>query len=436
MNYKTNKTIPQRVATPTDRRSAAGGGAAASLVTVTKSASPFGNSAFEIVSNDGEIHSFNRDDDGTLKVIKTPEAARALRWSLKSIVNKILTQSRTAKCQVFRAPIPNGLRNIEIRKTVEHNKAFYTGLYACGNVWACPVCATKVSERRRAELVTAISIAKAKGWQINFITLTIPHGISDDLKVMKDLQQKALRKISSGKNSVKNLLEKQGVEVHGYIRAYEVTHGLNGFHPHFHIIYFTSEIEHRYIERIYTKKWQQACSSVGLPTPSDEHGFHIQDGSFAAEYAVKWGIVDEMLKANTKITKRKGVSPFGLLKAVLDGDNEDYPADYARKLFAVYVESMKGARQLYWSNGLRLKLGLAQEMRDQEIAQAETEESSRYLATILPEQWKIIHKKRISPVRILEIAESLPVGLDEHLIFGIIVSMCDRTPKKKKDKSP
>ena len=262
-----------------------------------------------------------------------------MRWALKSVVNKILPQTRYFKCHVFRAPTQGGLREIELHKTTEHNKAYLKGLYCCGSVWACPLCATKVSERRRAELVLAIQLAKLKGWQINFITLTVPHGISDDLVSIKESQLKALRKVSSGKNSVKTLLKNNGVTLYGYIRAYEITHGLNGFHPHFHFVYFTSKAEHSVIENIFAPRWQNACVKSGLPRPSDEHGFHIQDGSHAADYAAKWGIVDEMLKANTKITKRKGTTPFGLLKAYLDGDNVDYPKDHAKSLFSCLFKS-------------------------------------------------------------------------------------------------
>ncbi|MBM7457299.1 plasmid rolling circle replication initiator protein Rep, partial [Oceanisphaera litoralis] len=49
-------------------------------------------------------------------------------------------------------------------------------------------------------------------------------------------------------------------EIHGYIRALEVTHGENGFHPHFHIIMFTSkDLGSSVLEHVYGQSWQRAC---------------------------------------------------------------------------------------------------------------------------------------------------------------------------------
>lgn len=63
---------------------------------------------------------------------------------------------------VLRAPIPGyGLADIDLCKGHTHGKAFYQGLMACGGVWTCPVCAAKVSERRRQELKEAIRAADA-----------------------------------------------------------------------------------------------------------------------------------------------------------------------------------------------------------------------------------------------------------------------------------
>lgn len=105
--------------------------------------------------------------------------------------------------------------------------------------------------------------------------------------------------------------------------------------------------------------WQRACRLAGLSIPDDEHGVTVQDGRFAAEYASKWGIEDEMTKA-TPSKPALGITPWGMLRAVLDGDDPEYPAERAAALFQVYAAAFAGRRQLYWSNGLRAKLALAE----------------------------------------------------------------------------
>lgn len=419
-------------ATGTDSRAAAVVGDPP-LGIVTKTSSPFPTGPnlvhFPVVET-GEILFFNQQNNGSLTLAKLPAQARAERWALKSVVNKIMPESRTSKCMVLRAPIPGvGLSPIQVHKTSEHGKAFYTGLLSCGSVWNCPVCAAKVSERRRQELKQAMSAAKRLGWQAHFVTLTVPHGIGDDLSQIRALQQKALQRLSSGKNAIKSQLESRGISQHGYVRAYEITHGQNGFHPHFHIILFTSAASSDLIHSLYAPAWRKACVSVGLPEPSLKHGCTVQDGSYASEYASKWGIEDEMTKANQKQSKRKGVSPWGLLRAALDGDNSDYPPDRAISLFRVYSGCMTGARQLYWSNGLRAKLALSTEMTDEQLAEKITDETSRHIASITMEQWRPILKNK-AEANILAAIESLPEGADKLIGQQIINGYLEREQAK------
>lgn len=343
------------------------------------------------------------------RLVASPEQARANRWALKSVVNKILPQSRTSACMRLRAPVQGGtLADIEILKGGVHKKAFYQGLYTCGRVWHCPVCAAKISERRRLELKDALAAAQLQGMRTHFVTLTIPHGIGDDIKELNDKLSVALGKLSSGRASIKNQLREMypQFEQHGYIRALEVTHGRNGFHPHYHIIVFTSEgLSNEMLHGIYYRAWQRACFLAELPEPSMQHGVTVQDGSKAADYASKWGLEDEMTKSHMKQTRQKGATPWGLLRAVLDGDDTEYPPERASGLFRVYAEAFAGRRQLYWSNGLRKLLELSREMTDEELANAPEDERSVLLATLTTEQWKAIRRFK-QEAHILTVAEA------------------------------
>lgn len=409
----------------------------ASLGIVTKTASPYQKPVMEFAASTGEIILCEQQKDLSLKVVKRPEIARAERWALKSVVNELFKvptgekQHRTTKCMIMQQPIPGvGLAPIQVHKSTEHGKAFYTGLMTCGSIWNCPVCAAKISERRRQELKQAMDSAVRLGWQAHFVTLTIRHGIGDDLKRTKQLQQQALRRLNSGKNSIKSHLLRNGIEQHGYIRAYEITHGnKNGFHPHFHIILFTSGASSDQLHSLFAPAWQKACVSVGLSEPTLERGCTVKDGTFAAEYVSKWGIEDEMTKANQKKSKLKGITPWGLLRAVLDNDDPEYSPGKAASLFRVYSKCMHGARQLYWSNGLRQKLALAVEMTDEQLAEQITDEPSRQLASISFQQWKAIREAK-AEAHILTAAEALPDGSDQ-ILTKIINGYLKRMPKKK-----
>lgn len=392
-----------------------------SLGIVTKTTSPLtatGVSPSEIIdTSTGEV--FNIPDykiqflDGVAvpSDAEQKQFARASRWGLKSVVNKLLPDIRTSKCMVLRAPVVGGgLSDINVCRGAETKKAFYHGLMTCGSIWTCPVCAAKISERRRQELKSALQVAEQKDLKAHFVTLTFPHGISDDLNDILSKMSQAFKRLSAGKYSVKNSLARisPDLSIEGFIRAIEVTHGKNGFHPHIHMIVFSnSDTRSSILQYVYSHSWTRACRLAGLPEPSLEHGCTVQDGSQAAEYVSKWGMEDEMTKANSKKGKTKGLSPWGLLSAALDGDNPDYPVKKAGDLFRVYARAFKGRRQLYWSNGLRNRLELAKEVTDEELADAPEEERASVLATLSTEQWKKIRAKKAEST-LLNVAESRP----------------------------
>lgn len=348
------------------------------------------------------------------RLVVTPQQARANRWALKSVVNKLLPESRTAACMRLRAPIQGQtLGDIQIMKGI-HKKAFYQGLMVCARVWHCPVCAAKISERRRLELKDALAAAEQQLMRIHFVTLTIPHGIGDDIKELNGKLSVALGKLSSGRASIKNQMREMcpQFEQYGYIRAFEVTHGRNGFHPHYHIIVFTSAgMDSGMVQTIYSRAWKRACFLAELPEPSAEHGVTVQDGRKAAQYASKWGLEDEMTKAHMKQTRRKGATPWGLLRAVLDGDDPEYPPERAASLFRVYAEAFAGRRQLYWSNGLRKLLQISKELTDEELAGKAEDERAVPLATLTTIQWRAIRRLK-QEAHILTVAEVDPHILD------------------------
>ena len=325
---------------------------------------------------------------------RSTQSARAERWALKSVVNRLLSGDRVSKCMVLRAPIPGrGLSQIEVHKGQTHGKAFYHGLMACGSVWTCPVCAAKIAERRRVELKQAVKNAMDQGLGVHFVTLTVPHGIGDDLHDTLSRLSVALKSMSAD-GTFRRRKKQCEVEIVGFVRAQEVTYGQNGWHPHYHLIVFTKETcGSSVIQYLYSGAWQRACVKAGLPEPHPEHGCTVQDGRFAALYVSKWGIEDEMTKANAKRGKRHGLSPWGLLRAVLDGNAPEIAPEPAAALFRLYAHAFKGRRQLHWSVGLRAKLLPDQvELSDQQIVERPDDERAVLLAELSADDWKAIRR--------------------------------------------
>jgi hypothetical protein len=325
---------------------------------------------------------------------------------------------------VLRAPIPNqGLAEIEVHKGQTHGKAFYHGLMACGSVWTCPICAAKIAERRRVELKKAMDAAKAKGWGVHFVTLTVPHGMGDDLNDTLSRLSDSLGRLSRDQ-TFRRAKKATGLEVYGYIRAQEVTYGQNGWHPHYHLVVFTQgNMGSSIVQYAYSKSWRSACVASGLPEPHPVHGCTVQDGSYADKYVSKWGIEDEMTKAHTKKAKRHGLTPWGLLRAVLDGNAPEIAPEPAAKLFQLYAKAFKGRRQLHWSVGLRAKLLPDQvDMTDQEIVERPEDERAILLAGLSTAQWAAIRKAH-AQATVLEAAEA---GADRLAFVIEVITQANR----------
>ena len=321
-------------------------------------------------------------------------AARAERFALQSVVREILPTSRTAKCLRLRSANPNSKADgVAVWKSKDHGTTHYSGLQTCGSVWTCPVCAAKISERRRAEVLAAMTAHKAAGGCVNLLTLTAPHQRSDDLAELLDKQAAAVGSFWKDM-TVRRILADMGTL--GQIRAWEVTNGRksahnNGWHPHFHVLLFSgSGVDLARFDAAQMKdwavrlylRWAAKCKAAGLGEPSFKHGLKLDDGSKAAAYAAKWGLEDEITRGHTKKGKEGGETPFDLLRAFL-ADKTD---KQAAALFQVYAGAFKGKRQLHWSAGLKARYAI-EEASDDEVCQR-IEERAELLGLLTVNQWR------------------------------------------------
>lgn len=123
-------------------------------------------------------------------------------------------------------------------KGQQHGGAFYRGLATCGSVWACPVCAAKVQERRREEIAEGFKWAYDEGLQPVMVTLTFPHQAWQKLGDLVLQQREALKMLRKGRGWDKFMRQ---LGYRGLIRALEITRGNAGWHPHTHEIWFVSQ---------------------------------------------------------------------------------------------------------------------------------------------------------------------------------------------------
>lgn len=325
---------------------------------------------------------------------------RAERYRLLSAARTILVAAgrragidyphnfhRTAKCKF----IQRGSDDVSVYIAPAHGAAFYTNLVTCGSVWACPICAAKVQERRREEISQAVDWCYKSGYQAIMVTLTFPHQNCHKLRDLIEQQAKALQRLRSGQPWERF---KSSANFQGMIRALELTHGSSGWHPHTHELWFVKkDADAEDMKKEITKRWESACIRAGLLSLDKaaafrEYAVNVKGNCSNSDYLAKqddsknWGVDREIAKASTKAGKEKGLHPFGLLARAADGDRR------SGRLFLIYSIAMKGRRQLVWSVGLKERIGL-RDISDEIVAEESTEVAN-LLGMLSSEDWRLV----------------------------------------------
>lgn len=315
---------------------------------------------------------------------------RLLRYQMQAAAKHVLPNHRVGIC--LRHQIEK-YGTVDIWKHRHTQKVFYGGLMVCGSVWVCPVCAAKISERRRAELRQAFDIHRSMGGFCTMMTLTFSHQKSDKLAENLNALADAMKKFREGKAYAGISKE---IGLNGTIRAFEITYGQNGWHPHIHLLMMHQlEIEPwelQVIEARYYRLWEAACRKVGLKV-SKEHGLRLDDAAKAEEYVgkwgdimrSKWGVDREMTKANSKRGRAGSMTPFDFLRVIVEDGDLEYESKYKE-----YSEAVKGKRQLIWSKGLKEKYEI-EEQTDEEVAAAK-EEPADLLGGLSWQDWRYVVK--------------------------------------------
>lgn len=382
----------------------------------------------------GELIEIRDSKQGKSKRLVDPDQLRAERFTLQGVVAKLMPNSRTSKCL---RSVQSAASGVQVHKSDEFCTCHYSGLQTCGSVWSCPVCAAKVAERRRSfELAPAIEAHTTAGGSVLLITYTVPHGREDDLKDMLKRLSATVATMKGHRNykALRKILRQVGT-----VRALEVTHGANGWHPHIHELWLIdgeTTLSHDDIKADLFTCWRRAAMANDFDEPSEKWGVDVQDGDFAAAYVAKWGheptqplwTVDaELSKQVVKKAGRGGRSPFQLLADCAAGDVQ------AGRLFVEYSEAFRGARQLVWSRGLKERFGIG-EISDEEIS-AIQEATAEPVASIPPKVWRKITRLELKQPYLQPRATILSLAsrdwqLAKQFIIALVGYFDDSLPEK------
>jgi len=366
------------------------------------------------------------DEEAAQKVIPGPWKLK--RHHLRRAAGATVG-GRVSKCGVATLGGP-----VDIRKAEGHHH--FHGLETCGSVWTCPVCAVRITEGRRSDIKTVIAGHLAtEGKRAYMATFTIPHHTFQRLRELLDVVRGSWKRVKQGKAWVD---QRDAYAWEGDIRALEVTHGGNGWHPHLHVVgLFGKGVSDDDIRAFF--EWLFSRWTDAVEKTADKMGFslagkcsraafdfvEIRDEAGVSEYVSKWGAAEELTKAHTKSAK-KGRTPWQILADIAEHDREEDKA-----LFREYAAAFFRARQLTWSKGLRARFIQEPEKTDEELAAepglTPEELEEQRVVTIDKRVWKQVTKRGLTG-ELLQAAdvEGLPGIIGFFAAYRIQVQVMDR----------
>jgi len=287
-------------------------------------------------------------------------------------------------------------KHIEIRQGA--GGAYYHGVIACGSVWLCPVCASRITESRRNELRQAVAVND--DLLPVMITVTLQHGRQDKLHSLLDALNGSLRKLKAGR-WWRSFSDKYGLVAS--VSSLEIRYSqVTGWHPHKHYLMFldipVGKLNVEALKEELTERYTALIAEHGRYA-SEFHSIDVSIGDSAvASYLMKWSLVDEMSKANVKDGKEGSFSPFQL--AELAGSGEGW----ARHAFIEYAQATFRMKQVSWSRNGRNVLGLGKDASDKELAEVKPGNDDVLIASLSRDQWKQVLRHAVQG-ELLEVAE-------------------------------
>jgi hypothetical protein len=304
---------------------------------------------------------------------------RAFLWSESSL-------DRIRKCGRRRVDKEKGIGVV-----VNDGTAHLNNLQLCGSVHACPVCMVRIREERSKESEQIVTRHIAAGGGAYFLTMTLPHDQGDELGKLLDAVadsftycHRGSRWVGrEGKRPVMGARDRYGVS--GYIRALDLTHGRNGWHPHLHVLVLTdkplSEQDQRGLLGYYRTWWAKRITHHGYRIPklsvgctmepvrsSADVGAYIAKVTAYGEALQRGGKVRfELTRPDLKTGRYASRNPFQILACAALGTFDRETGERTDLgLWREYEQATHGRRAITFSRGLKARYGV-EEKTDEEI---------------------------------------------------------------------
>lgn len=281
---------------------------------------------------------------------------------------------------------------VSLRKKEGAARAHYGDLQTCGSVWACPCCSSIISERRCQHVQQSIDVWKGLDScnVVCLFTFTTPHYIFQSLEDVLSVQDKAFRIMKQqpqrGSYKVYRTIMDEMMSLGAYTGR-EVTYGQNGWHPHRHDLHFTVRATldqlaswREDLVTAFAIAFEKAGGhisnmdafrqrSVRIDQIENDEGFTRVAHYITTVEGDSWTIAQEATKGVSKMAKNGNITPFGMLDAIRQGDENS--GLYSAKFYE-YTQTMKGKKQFFPTRGLNQFFGLHWKTDEELLQESET----------------------------------------------------------------
>jgi hypothetical protein len=298
----------------------------------------------------------------------------------------------------------------------QRKSAHLAGLTTCGSVWSCPVCSTRISERRRGEVARAVEYVERNGGMIVLSTFTLSHAATDSLAA-------SLRALNAGYHAMCTRRDYRALRAsYGLshsIKAVEVTWGAkNGSHPHLHVLHVVNaDVDPIALQESLSVAWLPSVRRYGF-SASVDHGVDVRATwgdveKYVSKLGRTWGAPDELTKANSKAAQGDRFSPSDLLRSYRDAGDELHGAK-----FRDYALTMKGTHQLRWSPGFKRLVGV-EDRTDADLAAnwLDDDNWTYTLAHLTASEWAAV--RWCGPTSMAELERAGDAG-DRELVAAVV----------------
>jgi hypothetical protein len=295
------------------------------------------------------------------------------RRRLRRVLWRISPGSRWGKCGRVLA----GGGSVLVRKVGGASR--YANLMTCGSIHCCPMCQATLRSHKADEVSRLAAWWLDQGHGLVMVTLTLPHSAGMPLKGLWSVVSEGLRFTRSGRPYQRF---KMSVGILHSVRALEVTHGGNGWHPHVHLLLLldippgAGEIAQ--VKVYFNHRWGGWVRKQGYGEIHPIHGVDVLPiytradamGAYIAKLQEGWSVGAEMVRGDAKRGRRNDgdISAHRTPLQILDDYGESgRPEDLA--LWREWEDAAPGHQAIVMSDGLRELVGLAAEPTDEELAQ-------------------------------------------------------------------